>query len=466
MRTAMSAGVLALTLGGGVSAFAVVPALAAPRAIATPWGVAVTRAGVTHEVTHEVTHTGTATDPGPGSGSGPGKGTGALPGAGPASPVGDERSPGAATTRGRPGTAHDDCRSAGPLAAVTGVLCAAADDAGNALGTANAPDTANAHRAVETHTAASTRSTADTHAATDTHRTADTHSTVSGSADPDDVEGTDDPGRADDPADAGGLGDVGGTLGDILDGVVDGLTTRGADGARPAGTGAPGTTGPGGAEAAEAAEATGGADADDAGDRTTAEPSPELGAPFGAGEASDGGSPPETANTLCAPPAATAGCTGRPETHAPRRGTGPDGPPIPDPSRTRRPGLPRKDAVAPPSGPPTFTGPFQPSGGTGAARNRTATGDEDDPAASGPSTRVDAEAPRVELLWPGPLMEKLHRQMPQRRQVTPSRPSDWPGTVLTAALLVVAIFAVRLLYGREKGSIPFEPVSPNRHRVA
>lgn len=85
-----------------------------------------------------------------------------------------------------------------------------------------------------------------------------------------------------------------------------------------------------------------------------------------------------------------------------------------------------------------------------------------------PSPVVDAEAPRVELLWPAPLIQELQRQMSNERPVTPSRSSDTVGTVLTTALLILAILAVRLLYSRRKvkESIPFEPVPPSHHRVA
>ncbi|MEU8037658.1 hypothetical protein [Streptosporangium sp. NPDC049078] len=85
-----------------------------------------------------------------------------------------------------------------------------------------------------------------------------------------------------------------------------------------------------------------------------------------------------------------------------------------------------------------------------------------------PSPVVDAEAPRVELLWPAPVMEKLQRQMPGERPVKPSRSSDTASTVLSTAVLVAAILAVRLLYSRRRfrESIPFEPAPPGRQRVA
>jgi hypothetical protein len=82
---------------------------------------------------------------------------------------------------------------------------------------------------------------------------------------------------------------------------------------------------------------------------------------------------------------------------------------------------------------------------------------------------IDAEAPRLELLWPAPLMQELQRQMRNERPVTPTKSSDTAGTVLTTVVLVGAILAVRLLYSRRriKESIPFEPVPPgHHHRVA
>jgi len=94
--------------------------------------------------------------------------------------------------------------------------------------------------------------------------------------------------------------------------------------------------------------------------------------------------------------------------------------------------------------------------------------DVGEPTAPRPSPVVDAEAPRVELLWPAPVMEKLQRQMPGERPVKPSRSSDTTSTVLSTAVLVSAILAVRLLYSRRRirESIPFEPAPPGRQRVA
>ncbi|MFF3439301.1 hypothetical protein [Streptosporangium sp. NPDC002721] len=100
---------------------------------------------------------------------------------------------------------------------------------------------------------------------------------------------------------------------------------------------------------------------------------------------------------------------------------------------------------------------------------RTLTADVGEPVAPRPSSPVvDAEAPRVELLWPAPLMQELQRQMPEAQPVTPTRSSDTASTVLTTAVLVSTILAVRLLYSRRKirESIPFEPAPPGHHRVA
>ncbi|MGJ6961826.1 hypothetical protein ACSDR0_07910 [Streptosporangium sp. G11] len=97
------------------------------------------------------------------------------------------------------------------------------------------------------------------------------------------------------------------------------------------------------------------------------------------------------------------------------------------------------------------------------------TTDVGEPASSpSPSPVVDAEAPRVELLWPAPVMQELQRQMPSERPVTPSRSSDTASTVLSTVVLVSAILAVRLLYSRRtvRESIPFDPAPPGHHRVA
>ncbi|GGS56231.1 hypothetical protein GCM10010156_13500 [Planobispora rosea] len=81
---------------------------------------------------------------------------------------------------------------------------------------------------------------------------------------------------------------------------------------------------------------------------------------------------------------------------------------------------------------------------------------------------VDIEAPRLEPLWPGALVEELQRRMPGRQTVAATRRSDPLGTALTTALLVAAILAVRMMYGKRgaEESIPLEPVRVGRHRTA
>ncbi|MEU8385925.1 hypothetical protein [Streptosporangium sp. NPDC048865] len=139
--------------------------------------------------------------------------------------------------------------------------------------------------------------------------------------------------------------------------------------------------------------------------------------------------------------------------------------PSPSPSATpaRDQGVPsvRKTPVPAPTDRPPFPVPLP--------ETRTLTTDVGEPASPRPKAPVvDAEAPRVELLWPAPLMQELQRQMPDAQPVTPSRSSDTASTVLTTAVLVSAILAVRLLYSRRKirESIPFEPAPPGHHRVA
>ncbi|MGS2644750.1 hypothetical protein [Streptosporangium sp. LJ11] len=139
----------------------------------------------------------------------------------------------------------------------------------------------------------------------------------------------------------------------------------------------------------------------------------------------------------------------------------PSATPSASPSRDQDAAPARKSPVPVPTDRPPF--PRTPLPDT-----RTLTTEVGEPAAPRPSPVVDAEAPRVELLWPAPLMEKLQRQMPDGHPVTPSRSSDTASTVLTTTVLVSAILAVRLLYSRRRvrESIPFEPAPPGHHRVA
>ncbi|GIH96437.1 hypothetical protein ACFFMN_22070 [Planobispora siamensis] len=81
---------------------------------------------------------------------------------------------------------------------------------------------------------------------------------------------------------------------------------------------------------------------------------------------------------------------------------------------------------------------------------------------------IDIEAPRLDPLWPGPLMQEFQKRMPGRHPLAPTRQSDPLGTALTTGLLVGAILAVRVLYARRSNeeSIPFEPLRAGRHRTA
>ncbi|WP_436759817.1 hypothetical protein [Streptosporangium sp. V21-05] len=139
----------------------------------------------------------------------------------------------------------------------------------------------------------------------------------------------------------------------------------------------------------------------------------------------------------------------------------PSATPSPSPSRDQGAVPARKSPVPVPTDRPPFPETSFPD-------TRTPTAEVGEPPAPKPSPVVDAEAPRVELLWPAPVMQELQRQMPDAQPVTPSRSSDTTSTVLTTAVLVSAILAVRLLYSRRKvrESIPFEPAPPSHHRVA
>ncbi|MCG5214953.1 hypothetical protein [Streptosporangium sp. KLBMP 9127] len=87
------------------------------------------------------------------------------------------------------------------------------------------------------------------------------------------------------------------------------------------------------------------------------------------------------------------------------------------------------------------------------------------------SEPVDPESPRVDLLWP--YLDRMPRPMQGRKAVVkPARPSDALGTALTAALLLSAILAARVVYARRAGdehdeTIPFEPLRVRgRQRLA
>lgn len=86
---------------------------------------------------------------------------------------------------------------------------------------------------------------------------------------------------------------------------------------------------------------------------------------------------------------------------------------------------------------------------------------------------ADTDEPRIDLLWPNPFADELSVPLRDRQVVRPSDPSsDALGTALTAALLVSAILATRIVQQRrrreeERASIPFEPARVGgRHRLA
>ncbi|MFJ2032600.1 hypothetical protein [Streptosporangium sp. NPDC087985] len=197
-------------------------------------------------------------------------------------------------------------------------------------------------------------------------------------------------------------------------------------------------------------------------------PTPDTGA-----AATEGLLLPKVLDTVCLPLVASPECTGpsaisapeRPErTESTERTAQPSTRPRPRLSRTGGP-EPAREPTA-----PLPTEPLRP------LETRTRTADTDEPVTPQPLLVIDAEAPRVDLLWPGAAMQEFQRRMqefqrgtpPDRRTVTPARASDTLGTMFTAALLIAAILAVRVLYTRRTGeeSMPFEPLRTGRHRTA
>lgn len=189
--------------------------------------------------------------------------------------------------------------------------------------------------------------------------------------------------------------------------------------------------------------------------------------PKDAGDAADAdAAPPQNPGNACSPLADSPGCAGTSANAAPKESAAPQSSPSPTPSsgggavpaeetarwlpeEPVRPAQPRRRATVS-------------DGGTGGGGDRA----DGRPESSGSETRppvVDAEAPRLDLLWPaGPVMRKL------QRTVTPTRSPDPLGTAFTTALLAAAILAVRLLYVRRisEKSIPLEPLRMKRHRTA
>ncbi|MER7130230.1 hypothetical protein [Streptosporangium saharense] len=189
--------------------------------------------------------------------------------------------------------------------------------------------------------------------------------------------------------------------------------------------------------------------------------------PKDAGDVTDAdATPPQSPGNACSPLADSPGCAGTSANAAPKENATPQTSPSPTPSSDGgavpaeetarwlpeepvRPAQPRRRATVS-------------DGGTGGGGDRA----DRRPESSDSETRppvVDAEAPRLDLLWPaGPVMRKL------QRAVTPTRAPDPLGTAFTTALLVAAILAVRLLYVRRisERSIPLEPLRMKRHRTA
>ncbi|GGL16756.1 hypothetical protein [Planomonospora parontospora] len=176
--------------------------------------------------------------------------------------------------------------------------------------------------------------------------------------------------------------------------------------------------------------------------------------PGGPGEKRDEGLLPEVLSDVCLPLVRSPGCAAS----VPDRAVRPTA--TPSPTGSRRPARPRKEAGAEEGIPFRPASPRPPE-------TRTHTTEVRDPVLPEPFA-VDAEAPRVDPLWPGPLTQELQQRMPGERAVTPTRSSDPLGTALTAALLAAAVIAVRLVHARraEEESIPFEPFRVGRHRVA
>ncbi|MFF5205465.1 hypothetical protein [Streptosporangium sp. NPDC000396] len=196
--------------------------------------------------------------------------------------------------------------------------------------------------------------------------------------------------------------------------------------------------------------------ADDPGARSAAAPSAEpSGEPAPEG-AKDSGLLPTVLNDVCLSLVASPECPSPSATSTPEQAAEPSPSPHPSPSRRNRHKPAERKTV------PIAAEPVRPP------ETRTHTTDTDEPVIPQPPPAVDAEAPRVELLWPGPAVQEFQKRMPGRQAVTPTRSSDTLGTAFTAALLVVAILAVRVLYAKRTGeeSMPFEPLRVGRHRMA
>ncbi|MEV0202930.1 hypothetical protein [Nonomuraea sp. NPDC050691] len=92
----------------------------------------------------------------------------------------------------------------------------------------------------------------------------------------------------------------------------------------------------------------------------------------------------------------------------------------------------------------------------------------------GEEPAADPDEPRIDLLWPHPLVRDLTVPLHDQQVVRPSAPaSDVLGTALTIALLLSAVAATRVVQQRRQrsdqpDSIPFEPstAANGRHRLA
>ncbi|MEV8637485.1 hypothetical protein AB0395_38175 [Streptosporangium sp. NPDC051023] len=167
---------------------------------------------------------------------------------------------------------------------------------------------------------------------------------------------------------------------------------------------------------------------------------------------------PKDLSSVCSPLTGSPECPSTSAISTPEESAPPSVSPRPSPSRRSRP-IPTDEETAA----PLPREPLRPPQTRGRETEGNEHEDEARPEVSTPPPVVDAEAPRLELLWPtGPVMRKF------QRAVTPTRSSDPLGTALTTALLIAAILAVRVLYARRIGeeSIPLEPLRMKRHRTA
>ncbi|MBG0832984.1 hypothetical protein HS041_35365 [Planomonospora sp. ID67723] len=254
--------------------------------------------------------------------------------------------------------------------------------------------------------------------------------------------------RQPDCGNGGGLlGGLTGGLCQVVDAatdVVDGLTD---DSLAPVTKGVDGTTGAvlGGGESAPREEP-----------KATTPAAPDVAEK----PAEKKGLLPKVLGGTCLPLVASSGCDASESAPPPDSAAPPDA----AESGSTRDGRTKKDR-----GPERERKTVPPSQGSPARpETRTHTTEVSDPVLPEPPV-IDIEAPRLDSLLPGPLIQEFQNRMPGRQTVTPTRRSDPLGTALTTALLVAAVLAVRMMYGRRaagKSSIPFEPLSAGRHRVA